>query len=413
MIAYLNESSYPATPAIRGLPYRRPEAWYAENQYYYNVTEAEYYFKLAWGGGPENAGHDPTQVTSPGDVWTKGFTLPVTYNVGNIPRKTMAEDEIKLHVEALNPLFTVDAYEVEWGTVYIPELFNGELTLFIIGWLADYPDPHNFFFPFMHTEGAFSAWQSYSDPEVDALIEEGGTCVNETRREEIYYELQEIYIRDAPSVCTYQPLGRHWERTWVYGWYYNPIYPGFGYYAHMWKDVPPLIETIQPVDISVIDTLYNEEDISRVYVLDGVMYPYVPMNVTIHREDSNTAVLGFFARAGLNRTNVETGESAICNGSVSDAVWVGGVGSPAVTAELDWQEDCPTGDYNMSAYVGVSSEYVVDPVPENNLVYETVTGIVEVLPTVADLNGDDVMDREDVKLFLRMWLYIKFKPTGP
>ncbi|RLG05905.1 MAG: hypothetical protein DRN68_07875, partial [Thaumarchaeota archaeon] len=53
-------------------------------------------------------------------------------------------------------------------------------------------------------------------------------------RKEIYYELQKIYFEDCPSVMLYQPVGRHYERDWVQGWYYNPIYPGVYFYA-LWK----------------------------------------------------------------------------------------------------------------------------------------------------------------------------------
>lgn len=108
------------------------------------------------------------------------------------------------------------------------------LPAFRVGWLADFPDPHNFLQPFMHSTGAFAAWQKYSNPTVDALIEEGIKTTNETRRQEIYYELQRIYVEDVPSFITVQPVDRHWERTWVRGWYWNPIYPGY-YFYHGWK----------------------------------------------------------------------------------------------------------------------------------------------------------------------------------
>jgi len=151
-IAFLGEAVYPATPAIFGLPYRQSDAWYAENQYTLDLVKAEEEFKLAWGG----------------DLWETGFSLTICYNIGNLPRKTIAE-MLAANVEMLNTKFHIDTLEVEWGTQYIPELFAGELTMFVIGWLADYPDPHNFFHPFMHTYGAFSGWQFYSNPEADAL----------------------------------------------------------------------------------------------------------------------------------------------------------------------------------------------------------------------------------------------------
>jgi len=252
-VAYLGEATYPATPAIFGLPYRRPQSWYDANQYYYDPIKATYYFKLAWGGDDPTPGDWDVPAGHEGLVWKNGFKLPLCYNTGNLPRKTMVEDQIKTHVEAINPLFHIDVYDVEWGTVYVPELFSWKLTLFIIGWIPDYPDPHNFFFPFMHTYGSFSYFQSYSDPHVDDLIEEGATTNNETRRQEIYYELQELYIDECPSVCIYQPYGRQWERTCMRGWYYNPIYPGV-FCKHYWKES---VHDVAIVDVQPSETFVD------------------------------------------------------------------------------------------------------------------------------------------------------------
>jgi len=396
-IAFLGEAVYPSTPAIYGLPYRLDPAWYAEHQYYLNLTEAEYYFKLAWGGTGENPGHDPGMVT-PGPVWTNGFKLPVCYNVGNLPRKTMAEI-IETNVESINPtLFHIDVYEVEWGTVYIPELFHGELTMFIIGWLADYPDPHNFFFPFMHTYGAFSGWQFYSNPVADALIEEGGTCANETRRAEIYAELQQMYIDEAPSVCTDQATGRHWEKTWIWGWYYNPIYPG-GYFKHYWKDNPPGVETMQPVDLSVWDSITNVtqaliddhgEPTIKILKSDKGMCPVVTIEVEWERVDSNTLMGGFLANILLTRTD-GTGTYPIADGYGEFLVF--GPGDTDIMTFL-WNETDAfelAGTWTIGATTGVVSETAYDEAPVNN----TITDGYAIIYGTGDINGDGIVDGVD------------------
>jgi len=123
--------------------------------------------------------------------------------------------------------------EVDWPTLYT-HLVHGEIPIFNLGWLVDYPDPHNLVMQFMHSKGWFTPWQRYSDPTVDELIEEGLRTVNKTRRREIYYELQSMYHDECPSVPLAQALGRHWERDWVQGWYYNPAYPG-NYFYPLWK----------------------------------------------------------------------------------------------------------------------------------------------------------------------------------
>ena len=209
---YEGEAVQPASPVIEGLPYRNPD----QEKYYLNLTEAEACFKRAWDG----------------QVWEKGFTMTVVYHAGSVPRFTWIE-AFKGNVEGLNPKFHIKMKGVNWPT-FLKNLVHSELPMFTLGWPADYPDPHNFVFPFMHTEGDFARFQRYSNATVDALIEEGLKTINTTRRREIYHELQSIYHDHCPSVPTVQPLCRHWERDWVQGWYYNPTYPG-NYFYHLWK----------------------------------------------------------------------------------------------------------------------------------------------------------------------------------
>ncbi len=214
--AWFNEAWQPASPIVRGLPYLNPD----QAVYKYDRAKAEEHFKKALGG----------------ELWEKGFKMTVLYNTGNAQRRTAAhifEDNI----EVMNPKFSIEVRPVEWAT-YLDDLIAGKLTLFIIGWLADYPDPHNFVYPYMHSLGTFAEWQSYSNSRVDALIELGIATVVPEERKDAYYEIQAIYYEDVPSVGLYQPLGRRYERDWVQGWYFNPCisdWDSTGYAYPIWK----------------------------------------------------------------------------------------------------------------------------------------------------------------------------------
>jgi len=114
-----------------------------------------------------------------------------------------------------------------------------QLSCFIIGWLADYPDPHNFAFPLYHSQGTFAEWQGYNNPIMDHLINEGICESDLDLRCDIYHDIQVLAMNDCPSVPIAQPVGRHFERDWVVGWYYNPISPGiYGYNLWKWYYVP-------------------------------------------------------------------------------------------------------------------------------------------------------------------------------
>ncbi|MGB9854107.1 MAG: ABC transporter substrate-binding protein [Candidatus Bathyarchaeales archaeon] len=211
--AMLGEAKHVPGPIPEGLPFFNPN----QETYTFDLTKAEEHFKAAWNG----------------QVWEKGFTLEILYNTGNIPRKTAAEI-LKDNIQGLNPKFQITVTEVDWPT-YLRAMVKSQLPVFIIGWLADFPDPHNFVHPYMHSAGAFAAWQKYSNPTVDELIAEGISETDQTARKDIYYELQKIYYEDIPSFVIDQPLGRHWERDWVQGWYYNPMFPTQLYFYALWK----------------------------------------------------------------------------------------------------------------------------------------------------------------------------------
>ena len=207
--AWLGEAIQPTGPVIKGLPYYNPE----QKTYYYDLKEAEKHFKKAWNG----------------QVWEKGFKFTILYNTGNIQRQTAA-NIFKDNVESLNPKFKIEIRPVEWAE-YVRDITTGKLTMFIIGWLADFPDPHNFVYPYMHTRGTYAEWQGYRNPIVDELIRKGIETVDPVKRKRYYDQLQMIYYIDVPGIGLYQPLDRHYERDWVKGYYYNPIYPGQYFYS--------------------------------------------------------------------------------------------------------------------------------------------------------------------------------------
>ena len=199
---FFGEAVKPVGPIPVGIAYRNPE----QKTYQFDLKKAEEYFKKAWGG----------------EVWKKGFQFTMLYNAGNTQRETAAR-MIEENVESLNPKFKIEVRPVEWAN-YVRELVRKKLTLFLIGWVADYPDAHNFVYPFMHSRGDFSGFQSYKNPIVDEITKRGIETTDPEKRKTLYEELQMIYYDDVPSVPLHQMLRRHYETTWMKGYYFNPVY---------------------------------------------------------------------------------------------------------------------------------------------------------------------------------------------
>lgn len=206
---YLNEALngagiQPAGPIIKGLLYHNPE----QEKFTLDLEKASHHFKQAWGG----------------KVWESGFRMTLVYPEGN-KEAALAADIFALNLGKLNPRFRITTRSLPWGT-YLREIFTRNLPVFLIAWQADYPDPHNLAFPFMHSRGDIAGVQGYRNPEADRLVEEGINTLNPEKRREIYYRLQQIYHEDVPGIPLMQPVWSRFQRDWVQGWSYNPAFPG-------------------------------------------------------------------------------------------------------------------------------------------------------------------------------------------
>ena len=200
--ACLGELEQMASPVVVGLPYYNKD----QEKYSLNLDLAKEHLQAAWGG----------------QVWEKGFKFTLTYNTGNLERKT-ACDILKNNLAQINSKFQVTVQAIEWSE-FLDQYQASLLPMFQLGWQADFPDPHNFVQPFMDSAGVYANAQGYSNPEVDALIKEG-IGADSARRQDIYYELQKIYHEDPPGIALGQILGRRYFKAWVKGYIFNPIDP--------------------------------------------------------------------------------------------------------------------------------------------------------------------------------------------
>ena len=94
----------------------------------------------------------------------------------------------------------VDLETTEWNTV-LARYRSGDYDT-RLGWWVIKPDPD--LYDYLHTEGDLNQI-SYSNPEVDALLERGRATTNQEERAEIYGEVQRILAEDQPGVFLYYP----------------------------------------------------------------------------------------------------------------------------------------------------------------------------------------------------------------
>ena len=85
----------------------------------------------------------------------------------------------------------------EWK-VYLNSLITGTYPVFRFGWLADYPDPHNFFS--LITSNSDNNKTFWKNSEFDKLVAKGASEPDKNKRREIYSRAQQILVEEEVPV---------------------------------------------------------------------------------------------------------------------------------------------------------------------------------------------------------------------
>ena len=139
-----------------------------------------------------------------GLLWENGFEMTLVYAAGD-PMGKIACEILQSNLFQINPLFKIDIRMTTWPDL-VNELTSGRLPLYLNGWTADYADPHNFVFPYMHSKGLFAQAQRYGNEVVDNLIEQAISSNNHSERQMLYDQLAQLYYDEVPSIM----MANHW-----------------------------------------------------------------------------------------------------------------------------------------------------------------------------------------------------------
>ncbi|WP_424245786.1 ABC transporter substrate-binding protein [Elusimicrobium posterum] len=180
--------------------------------YDFDLKKAEEYFKKAWGG----------------KVWEKGFKFVITYNTSGEMRQIACEI-IKRNVESINPKFKVELRGVTWAS-FLEKTDARKMPMWSRGWVADYADPHNFIFPFLHSQGRYAYSQAFKNDTIDRLTEQAVSEVNVKKRAELYKQIQALAYDEAVQIYTVHPTGLWGFNNRVKGFYDNPVFMGIYFY---------------------------------------------------------------------------------------------------------------------------------------------------------------------------------------
>ena len=157
------------------------------------------------------------EVTVPGTGGTIGLDLEVIIE--------MWRQELGVEVEI---------QQVEWAT-YLQDLNQQKFQAYGgLGWSADYPDPQDFLDILFHTESSINHG-AYSNPELDAILEEARIEPDLERRVNLYHDAEKMIVADAA-----------WLPLWYAGERYVLIKP----HVENYRVTPMIIPKLKEIRIT-------------------------------------------------------------------------------------------------------------------------------------------------------------------
>ncbi len=165
--------------------------------------------------------------------WAGGFNTTLGFNSGN-PVRVAIGTMVQANLALLNINVTINPGG--WPT-YLSNLdFRKGVGLYIIGWAPDYLDPDDYLFPLFHstscpmpvagdplTSTATNNNGCYSNPAVDAALNQARTTTDWPTRASLYRTAQQHIVEDAAWTFLYQPTALDPIRDWVKGYYFDPM----------------------------------------------------------------------------------------------------------------------------------------------------------------------------------------------
>jgi peptide/nickel transport system substrate-binding protein len=160
-----------------------------------------------------------------------GFRFQMAFNTGNVTRQT-ACNILQSSLRSINSGYQIECLGLPWPTM-LRSFRAGQLPAVASGWIEDIHDPHNWAQPF--TVGTYAGRQNL-DPELRAQFQElvtaGVMASDPAEREQIYFDLQQLYHDQAIQVTLSQATGVHYEQRWVKDWFYRVGQFGSYFYAY-------------------------------------------------------------------------------------------------------------------------------------------------------------------------------------
>ena len=152
------------------------------------------------------------------------------HNVDPFPKLAQAvqNDLAAVGIKASIKLMDKATY---WDFISLPQSHAG---IGLTDWYQDFPDPSDFVGPlYTHPiEGGANA-NFYQNAEVDKLYAASSSELDPVKRIDMFVQMQDLIMADAPSAILYQPVWNGMYGKTVGGYYYHPVWSL--QFQWMWK----------------------------------------------------------------------------------------------------------------------------------------------------------------------------------
>jgi ABC-type transport system substrate-binding protein len=113
--------------------------------------------------------------------------------------------------------------QVPWAE-FLADLSKPEMPyqMYQLGWIADYPGPQNFLEILFHSRSAQNHGH-YSNPEVDALLEQAAGIQDEAERVALYQQAEQMILDDAAVVPLSYGVENWLVKPYVKNFWITPI----------------------------------------------------------------------------------------------------------------------------------------------------------------------------------------------
>ena len=135
----------------------------------------------------------------------KPFSFSVLIPSGSVP----SENQAQIYQDSLKRLgvqLTITPLDT---TTFFDRVLKGDFQAAFMAWVIDAdPDPYGLFHSTQKPPAGLNI-SSYSNPEVDRLLDQGRTTFDRERRAAIYHQVHEILATEQPALWTVQ-VGMKW-----------------------------------------------------------------------------------------------------------------------------------------------------------------------------------------------------------